>query len=79
MVNETHCIILHTLHNYNVTQFTLKHSSYKNCNNQLSNRMIYLLKYYVSAFTNTKSDHIHSLFGIILLGVDAVLRHATVK
>ena len=27
------------------------------CNNRLSNRMTYLLKYYVSAFTSTKSDH----------------------
>ena len=27
------------------------------CNNRLSNRMTYLLRYYVSAFTNTKSDH----------------------
>ena len=27
------------------------------CNNRLSNHMTYLLKYYVSAFTNTKSDH----------------------
>ena len=28
MTNETQCTILQTLHNYNVTQFTLKHSSY---------------------------------------------------
>ena len=29
MANKTRCIILNTLHNYNVTQLTVKHPSYK--------------------------------------------------
>ena len=50
----------------------------QNCNYWLSDRMTYLLKYYISAFTNTKPvhTHIHTLFGIISLGVDAVSCHA---
>ena len=38
--------------------------------------LTYLLKYDVSAFTNTRSDYTHTLFGIISFGVDAVLCHA---
>ena len=43
-----------------VTQRSTVHNKtlqLQKCNNRLSNRMTYLLKYHVSAFTNTKSDH----------------------
>ena len=47
----------------------------QNCNNQLSNRMTYLLKYYVSAFTNTKSDQpLPIWYNFTRCG--SVLRHA---
>ena len=51
MANERQCIILNTLHK--ATQFTIKNSKLQKYNNRLSNRMTYLLKYYVSSFTNT--------------------------
>ena len=38
--------------------------------------MTYLLKYYVSAFTNTKSDHTLSIWYNNFTRWDAVLRHA---
>ena len=38
--------------------------------------MTYLLKYYVSAFTNTKSDHTLPIRYNNLTRWDAVLRHA---
>ena len=48
-----------TMHNSQcVTQCNTVHNKtleLQKCNNRLSNRMTYLLKYYVSAFTNTKS------------------------
>ena len=50
-----------TMHNSQyVTQCNTVHNEtlqLQKCNNRLSNRMTYLLKYYVSAFTNTKLDH----------------------
>ena len=49
-----------TMHNSQYfTQCNIVHNKtlqLQKCNNRLSNRMTYLLKYYVSAFTNTKSD-----------------------
>ena len=40
--------------------------------------MTYLLKYYVSAFTNTKSDHTLPIWYNNLTRWDAVLRHAQI-
>ena len=48
----------------------------QNCYNRLSNRMTYLLKYYVSAFTNTKTDHTLPIRYNNFTRWDAVLRHA---
>ena len=74
MANERQCIILNTLHN--VTQFTIKTLQLQKCNNRLSNHMTYLLIYYVSAFTNTKSDHTLPIRYNNFTRWDAVLRHA---
>lgn len=47
-----------------------------NYNNQLSDRETYLIKFHVSASAFTKPYHPNTLFGIISLGVNAILRHA---
>ena len=75
MANETQCIILNTLHN--VTQFTIKHSSYKNATTgYLIVWLTCLKKYYVSAFNNTKSDHTLPIRFNNFTRWDAALRHA---
>jgi len=61
-----------TLHDINVTQKTVKHSSYISTTTGSSNAL--LGYYYVSAFAKNKPDPTH-LFDIISLGVDAVLCH----
>jgi len=55
-----------TLYNYYLPQFTIKHSSCIIATIWLSNRIIHLLIYVVSAFTNTKP------VAIVSLGIDAV-------
>ena len=62
-----------------VTQCNTVHNKtlqLQKCNNRLSNRMTYLFKYYVSAFTNTKSDHTLPIRYNNFTRWDAVLRHA---
>ena len=63
MANETQCIILYTLHN--VTQFTIKHSSYKNATTG------YLIVWFTClnitlAPSPIPSRTTHSLFGILI-------------
>ena len=70
MTNEIQCIILHTLHNYNVTLFTVKHSSYKTATSG------YLILRLALAPSPMPIRITHSLFGIISLDVNAALRHA---
>ena len=69
-----------TMHNSQyVTQCNTVHNKtlqLQKCNNRLYNRMTYLLKYYVSAFTNTKSDHTLPIRYNNFTRWDAVLRHA---
>jgi len=56
-----------TLHDNNVTQFTVKQSNYINATNRLSNRMTYLL--ITLAPSSILSQIPHTLFDIISLGV----------
>ena len=71
-----------TMHNSQyVTQCNTVHNKtlqLQKCNDRLSNRMTYLLQYYVSAFTNTKSksDHILPIRFNNFTRWDAVMRHA---
>ena len=69
-----------TMHNSQyVTQGNTVHNKtlqFQKCNNRLSNRKTYLFKYYVSAFTNTKSDHTLPIRYNNFTRWDAVLRHA---
>ena len=69
-----------TMHNsQHVTQCNTVHNKtlpLQKCNIRLSNRTTYLLKYYVSAFTNTKSDHTLPIRYNNFTQWDAVLRHA---
>ena len=67
MANEKQCTILNALHN--------KTLQLQKCNNRLFNRMTYLLKYFVGAFTNTKWDHTLPI-QYNFTQWDAVLRHA---
>jgi len=63
-----------TLHDNNVTQFTVKHSSYSNATTSyLIVLLIGLLAYYYVIAPSPISSQIpHTLFGIISLGADAV-------
>ena len=69
-----------TMHNSQyVTRCNTVHNrtlQLQKCNNRLSNHMTYLLNYYVSAFTNTKSDHTLPIRYSDFTRWDAVLRHA---
>ena len=69
-----------TMHNSQyVTQCNTVHNKtlrLQKCNNRLSYRMTFLLKYYVSAFTKTKSDHTLPIRYNNFTRWDAVLRHA---
>jgi len=58
MAKEIQCILGYiTLHDTNVTQFAVKHRSYTNATTgYLIDDLDLLAYYYVSAFTNTKSD-----------------------
>ena len=61
-----------------VTQCNTVHNKtlqLQKCNNRQSTRMTNLLKYYVSAFTNTKSDHTLPIRYNNFTRWDAVLRH----
>jgi len=71
MANEIQRIIP-KLHNNNVTQFTVKYSSYTNATTSylIDDLLAY---YYVSTFANTKTDCTHPM---ISLGADVVLCHA---
>jgi len=60
-----------TLHDNNVTQFTVKIFQLHKRNNWLSNLMTYLL--IITLALSPKPSQ--TLFDKILLGVDAVLRH----
>ena len=68
MHNSQYVIQWNTVHN--------KTLQLQKCNNRQSNRMTYLLKYYVSAFTNTKSDHTLPIRYNYFTRLDAVLCHA---
>ena len=62
-----------------VTQCNTVHNKtlqLQKCNNRLTNRMTYLLEYYVSAFTNTKSDHTLPIRYNNFTQWDALLSHA---
>ena len=78
MSNERQCIILHMLHNYNVTHFTVKRSSNKTATTDYLIQWLTCLNILLTHSPVT-SQITHSLFGIISLGVDAVLCHAWIQ
>jgi len=71
IANEIQCTIS-TLHDNNVTQFTVKHSSNINATTRLSNRMTCLL-IITLVHSPTPSQIPHTLFDIISLSMDAVI------